>query len=569
MIPQGSLGIRSLCPLAQRSLHASAIVLTEVSSQITEPTDPNASPTYMGYLAGAINAILAKTAAASQALGLISEGETKSGPTKPVVTATSESGAPTKAQYLKHTFEKRISRTEVTNTTKALVKQLLLADSSSSKLVRIKELSSHIISFPPTRIIAAQHPRLIADLLKTVTSADVSAELRAEARQCLTLCGCQPAVKSRGYQSFVIGVNLLSIDGGGTRGMMGLEVLEQIERISGKRVCELFDHVVGVSTGSIISSLLIGKGYSVEECRGVYMDVSKKLFSQSRLTGVSGVVWNHSYYDTKKWMSMLKEVIGEDLTLIETSKMEVPRLSIVATIVNSPVLQPYIFRNYEAPAGRDSHYRGSTGHCLWKAIQASAAAPLYFEEVKVDQFLLQDGGVIANNPTAIGIHEAKLLWPEERLHCVVSIGNGRSVCDLEQEESMTPSPLSSLQKFNRIIDSATNTETVHMCMHDLLDQNVYFRLNPYMTFPYALDEIDPKKLDQMQNDAKLYVRRNMSKIEDAVARLLQNDAKLYVRRNMSKIEDAVARLLQKPTVLQRNMRRFEQWMDERGMYSPR
>ncbi|VDO14388.1 unnamed protein product [Haemonchus placei] len=154
---------------------------------------------------------------------------------------------------------------------------------------------------------------------------------------------------------------------------------------------------------------------------------------------------------------------------------------------------------------------------------ASAAAPLYFEEVKVDQYLLQDGGVIANNPTAIGVHEAKLLWPEERLHCVVSIGNGRSVCDLEQEQSMTPSALSSLQKFNRIVDSATNTEVVHMCMHDLLDQNVYFRLNPYMSFPYGLDEIDPKKLDQMQKDAKLYVRRNMSKIEDAAARLLQVD----------------------------------------------
>ncbi|KAK5976780.1 hypothetical protein GCK32_012403 [Trichostrongylus colubriformis] len=92
-------------------------------------------------------------------------------------------------------------------------------------------------------------------------------------------------------------------------------------------------------------------------------------------------------------MSILKEVIGEDLTIIETSKSPVPRLSIVAAIVNSPVIQPYIFRNYEAPAGRDSHYRGSTGHCLWKAIQASAAAPLYFEEVKVDQYLLQDGGI--------------------------------------------------------------------------------------------------------------------------------------------------------------------------------
>ncbi|KHJ76104.1 phospholipase, patatin family, partial [Oesophagostomum dentatum] len=156
--------------------------------------------------------------------------------------------------------------------------------------------------------------------------------LREEARQCLTLCGCQPAVKSRG-------INLLSIDGGGTRGMMGLEVLEQLEQESGKRICELFDYVIGVSTGSIIASLLVAKGYTIEECRTVYMDVSKRLFSQNRLTGVSGIVLNHSYYDTKKWVKMLKEVIGEDSTLIETSKSCIPRLAIVASIVNSPVLQ--------------------------------------------------------------------------------------------------------------------------------------------------------------------------------------------------------------------------------------
>ncbi|RCN38000.1 phospholipase, patatin family [Ancylostoma caninum] len=538
MVPQGARVFRSH-PVAQRCLSLSASASGGVPTQIGPSNDATASTTsYLGYLSGAINAVLAKTAVATQVLGLKSD-DTDKGPSKAVVTETSEGGAPTKAQFLKHTFKKRVSRAEVTSKTRALVKKLLVAETPSSKLHRIQELSSHIIAFPPTRIIAAQQPQLIADLLTTVTSPDSGAELQAEARQCLTLCGCQPQVKSKG-------VNLLSIDGGGTRGMMGLEVLEQLEHVSGKKICELFDHVIGVSTGSIIASLLVAKGYSIKECRDVYMDVSKKLFSQNRLTGVSGIVLNHSYYDTKKWVKMLKEVIGEDLRIIETSKSCVPRLSIVASIVNSPVLQPYVFRNYEHPAGRDSHYMGSTSYQLWQAIQASAAAPLYFEEVKLGNFLLQDGGVIANNPCAIGVHEAKLLWPEERFHCVVSVGNGRSVCDLESEEAAAPSSLSSLQKFNRIIDSATDTEGVHMCMHDLLDENVYFRLNPYMTFPYTLDEIDPKKLEQMQNDAKLYVRRNSAKIADAASRLLE-----------------------KPTFLQRNMRWFEEWMDRRGMYSPR
>jgi calcium-independent phospholipase A2-gamma len=50
--------------------------------------------------------------------------------------------------------------------------------------------------------------------------------------------------------------------------------------------------------------------------------------------------------------------------------------------MNALRLQPYVFRNYEHPSGRDSHYRGSTQYKMWEAIQASAAAPGYFEEVR-------------------------------------------------------------------------------------------------------------------------------------------------------------------------------------------
>ncbi|CAJ0604214.1 unnamed protein product [Cylicocyclus nassatus] len=536
MVPRGVLGLR-ICPTAQRYISTSAASLGGVPTHMGPPSDPNASSSYLSYLSGAINTVLAKTSAATSALGLTSE---QSGPSETKVTETTIVGVPVKAKFSKHTFKKRISRTEVTNKTRALVQKILLAEASSSRLLRIQELSSHIIAFPPTRIIAAQDPYLIANLLKIVTSEYTAAELRAEARQCLTLCGCQPPVKSRG-------VNLLSIDGGGTRGMMALEVLQELERISGKKICELFDYVIGVSTGSIIASLLVAKGFTIDECREVYLDVSRRLFSQNRLTGVSGIVFSHSYYDTKKWVKLLKEVIGEGLPLIGTSKTCVPRLAIIASVVNSPVLQPYVFRNYEPPAGRDSHYVGSTAYEVWQAIQASAAAPLYFEEVALGNFLLQDGGVIANNPTAIGVHEAKLLWPQERFHCVVSVGNGRTVMDFErEEEAAKPASLSSLQKFNRIVDSATNTEAVHMCMHDLLDEDVYYRLNPYMTYPYGLDEINPKKLAQMSNDAKLYVRRNNAKIEEAAARLLE-----------------------KPTYIQRSMRWFDEWKDIRGWYSPR
>lgn len=68
---------------------------------------------------------------------------------------------------------------------------------------------------------------MISLLLKEVHK---KSNISAISRQCLTLCGyVEPPC---GY-----GVKILSIDGGGTRGMMGLEILEELEsRLGGKKV---------------------------------------------------------------------------------------------------------------------------------------------------------------------------------------------------------------------------------------------------------------------------------------------------------------------------------------------
>jgi hypothetical protein len=51
---------------------------------------------------------------------------------------------------------------------------------------------------------------------------------------------------------------------------------------------------------------------------------------------------------------------------------------------------------------------------------------------------LKDGGLIANNPTSIALHECKLLWPGEAIQCVVSLGNGRLAPDVAlQSKSMS------------------------------------------------------------------------------------------------------------------------------------
>lgn len=247
--------------------------------------------------------------------------------------------------------------------------------------------------------------------------------------------------------------------------------------------------------------------------------IQVKLFDQNRLKGSLGLLRSHSYYDTDQWVVTLRQAMGEK-TLTETARnRNCPKLGIVSCIVNQPnVLEPFIFRNYHYRPDHQSIYPGSAKYKLWQALQASAAAPGYFEECKLDFFIHQDGGVVVNNPTAIGIHECKTLWPDKPLECVVSVGTGKNI-NLPSETTSQPQYSTTKDKILKIIGSATDCEKVHTILHDLLPPETYCRLNPYMTYPYGLDEINNLRLQQLTQDARIYVRKNHGKLQDIAKQL--------------------------------------------------
>ena len=68
-----------------------------------------------------------------------------------------------------------------------------------------------------------------------------------------------------------------------------------------------------------------------------------------------------------------------------------------------------------------SNYRGSSRFKTWEAVRASSAAPGFFDDFRTQGLVFQDGALIANNPSSVGLHEAKHLWPKEKLQCLVSL----------------------------------------------------------------------------------------------------------------------------------------------------
>ena len=81
----------------------------------------------------------------------------------------------------------------------------------------------------------------------------------------------------------------------------------------------------------------------------------------------------------------------------------------------------------------------------------------------------QDGGILVNNPAAIGIHEVRQLWPREPLQCVVSIGTGRFAPSMLSTRPTAAAAASAasptaidqtswVTKIRKFVDSATDTE---------------------------------------------------------------------------------------------------------------
>ena len=58
------------------------------------------------------------------------------------------------------------------------------------------------------------------------------------------------------------------------------------------------------------------------------------------------------------------------------------------------------------------------------ALRASTAAPTVFKPVMMGGEMYCDGGIVASNPTAVAVHEARALFPDIPIEMIVSIGTG-------------------------------------------------------------------------------------------------------------------------------------------------
>ncbi len=220
-------------------------------------------------------------------------------------------------------------------------------------------------------------------------------------------------------------VKILSLDGGGIRGIVPALLLAEIERRTRRPVAKLFDLVAGTSTGAILAlGLTIPKDpggplYRADEFAGMYAREGPRIFSRSlwhRVTGCNNLI--NVKYSSAGIEQVLEEFFGESRLAHAATRVLVTSYEIERNF-------PFFFKSFNARTRSD--YDFPTRHVA----RAASAAPTYFEPMKLptgstntDHFTLIDGGVYANNPAACALVEARTTHPEASGFLVVSLGTG-------------------------------------------------------------------------------------------------------------------------------------------------
>ncbi|XP_061629330.1 LOW QUALITY PROTEIN: calcium-independent phospholipase A2-gamma-like [Phyllopteryx taeniolatus] len=394
-----------------------------------------------------------------------------------------------------------LSHKQAEELTHGLIENLRQASSAEGLTTCVEMLNEHLRHHPSRKALMWQEKMAVTLLRQRRVHRDEQA-LQPAIREALALIGYVDPVKGRG-------IKVLSIDGGGTRGLVPLQVLKLLEAQTGKKIHQLFDYICGVSTGAVLAFMLGLAHFPLEECADMYRRFGSEVFQQNRLVGTVKMGWSHAYYNTETWETILREKLG-DRVLIKTARNESsPKVSAVSAVVNwgnSP--KAFIFCNYNHKPGSLSRYAGGSSYPMWQAVRASSAAPGYFQEFPLQSDIHQDGGIIMNNPCALAVHESRLLWPKHAFQCVLSLGTGRY-----DNAKRGPATSTSLRaKISNLISSATDTEGVHTLLDDLLPPDVYFRFNPTLSAEVCLDESRPGALDRLETDTRLYLERNRLKL---------------------------------------------------------
>lgn len=261
---------------------------------------------------------------------------------------------------------------------------------------------------------------------------------------------------------------ILSIDGGGVRGLIPAMILTEIEKRTGKPISESFDLIAGTSTGGILALGLSkddGSGkpeFSAETLSDIYKKDGKKIFPQGTWTSAAYHVWRgfgltDAIYSHTGLEDMLQKKFGEATLENTLSKVFISAYDIVdgepifltswdddlkavklsdaarATSAAPTYFQPHQVKVFYEREQYQQTYKKR--YAKEKYTGAILEDELVGKSVVVKTHTLVDGGVFINSPAVSAYVEARRLFDPEEDFLVVSLGTGQINPQVTYEEA--------------------------------------------------------------------------------------------------------------------------------------
>ncbi|NEP02680.1 MAG: patatin-like phospholipase family protein [Symploca sp. SIO2E9] len=329
---------------------------------------------------------------------------------------------------------------------------------------------------------------------------------------------------------------ILSLDGGGIRGVMPARMLQKVEKQLGSPLTKHFDLIAGTSTGSILAAL-IATGRNSKELLNLYLDKGLGIFPYTSLLSPERLPLIFQYgisapkFSDEGLTKILKEELGNkklsDVTpdpskMMESLKLLVPSYD---TITRNPV----VFKSWR-------HDRWYADVPLWEVCVCSASAPTYFPAHLIEkngkEYSLIDGGVCANNPVSCAVAESIKLLRDNTNQSLAEVLGQIKVLSIGTGDPATPIPWEQVRGWGllewglRIADVFMDAPPdIHRYVAEQIlggknneDGLRYIRLQLPLKEPcLSMDDASPENLEELLKQTDAYIEKKQADLEKFLA----------------------------------------------------
>jgi len=318
---------------------------------------------------------------------------------------------------------------------------------------------------------------------------------------------------------------VLSIDGGGIKGLIPLFFLDLLEKLTGKPIYDLFDFFSGTSIGGIMSIFFSQRIFTAGELLVKMLgQLKNKIFPSKRL--ISFLLMKKSLYDPKIIETVLQELIKENKLNI-SFKNSKGNFLVTGSEVLKDTCQPFIFVNYKNnpecfrvsfdPKKQDffQFIKTDLNHDLqmWEIGRiTSAAYPCFAVYKNIEGFEFLDGGYTYNNPSYLAIKYIEEMLNIDlkkvfmlSLGCNSDISNQNIKIDFLKKNVLN---LGSefLSNLDGMFDNMNNSAYSSLLLADSYLGKRHVRISPIRMKDISLDSVDNSTMLDIQYTARKMIK---------------------------------------------------------------